>query len=69
MASSSKTTSKSSKAKPTVAEAEAARERSIRGWAALRALEQRQSIFPNNKNAAFSWWPGQESEVSHTQTR
>eukprot|EP00975_Prorocentrum_lima_P039125 8220420-Prorocentrum_lima.AAC.1 len=33
---------------------EAARERSIKGWEALRALEKKQS--------AFSWWPGQESE-------
>eukprot|EP00975_Prorocentrum_lima_P053070 11128958-Prorocentrum_lima.AAC.1 len=42
-------------------EEEAARERSPKGWDALHALERKQS--------AFSWWPGQESEVFHTQTR
>eukprot|EP00975_Prorocentrum_lima_P011793 2508706-Prorocentrum_lima.AAC.1 len=46
-----------------------ARERSIQGCAALCVLERRQSSLSSTKEAAFSWWPGQESEVFHTQTR
>eukprot|EP00975_Prorocentrum_lima_P050494 10577144-Prorocentrum_lima.AAC.1 len=60
MASSSTAVPKPAKTKFTGEDAEA-RERSIKGWVALRALEKRQF--------AFSWWPGQESEVIHTQTR
>eukprot|EP00975_Prorocentrum_lima_P037393 7868015-Prorocentrum_lima.AAC.1 len=54
-------TSKAEKEKKKADDREAARERSIKGWEVVRALEKKQS--------AFSWWPGQESEVYHTQTR
>eukprot|EP00975_Prorocentrum_lima_P066095 12907238-Prorocentrum_lima.AAC.1 len=61
MASSSAAASRSSKSKPTAAEGAEAHANSIKSWAALRAFEKR--------SPAFSWWPGQESEVYHTQTR
>eukprot|EP00975_Prorocentrum_lima_P051736 10835877-Prorocentrum_lima.AAC.1 len=45
---------RSEREKSTATEEEAARERSLKGWEALHALERTQF--------AFSWWPGQESE-------
>eukprot|EP00975_Prorocentrum_lima_P027124 5702038-Prorocentrum_lima.AAC.1 len=69
MASSSTAVPRPARTKLTAPEDAEARERSIKGWAAIRALEKRQSVFSNTRESAFSWWPGQGSEVFHTQTR
>eukprot|EP00975_Prorocentrum_lima_P056254 11797134-Prorocentrum_lima.AAC.1 len=42
-------------------------EQLMMGWQALRSFEN--TSVASSHSSSYSWWPGQESNVYHTQTR